>query len=543
MSSLQGATQKLPSLSQGTAAAAGAASSALGSKINQSKYVPDFLKGAVKAATNTAIQEGSKQAAEKAAAKAVNESAAKIPGGANAVKALGNLGISKTQIVNTTQQLSQAAPSILQRIGMWFQDPTNRNIIFIGVGVIFVTVVISLTIYFTNRSSSNFQNIEKQAGIQTANAQTVADSLGMGVKGITAIPPPPPPRPTGKKEGFQNPPGPPPDSSDDLRLLNLQPLTIKQAGFVGPIRSGVFSERDAIQQALRAGFRTFVLQIDYHEDDAKQPPSFPVKGEPSLLYRDDAGVLTSINAGSIRKTAEAIADLAFQPTLPAKDDPVVVILHGLRAPDSVSNPREYLSYCSKIATQLKALAPYHLGLTSEGDYHRQALAGQLFTTNVSKFEKKIVILSTFDTSLFRSVEKLGIKPYSPVDDLDFWVNAQLFKEDEKAALGVATVNPTNTPLRASVVDLAKLLQMTEQEKKTWSVKNRDTFTVALPSQNANPSKEQCEVALKTLGVNVVPLDIFSSPVEETRDLVKSWNQMTWNLKPLALRSAARKGKT
>ncbi len=535
---LSGIAGSLPSLSQSTSAV----SSKLGQTVNQSKYVPDFLKGTVKSAANTAA----KQTAEKAAAKAVNESAAKIPGAANAVKALGTFGISKTQMVNTTQQLSAAAPSILQRIGMWFQDPINRNVIMIGFAVIFVTIVIGLTVYFTNKSSSNFQNIQEKAGLQAANAQVVGDSLGREVEGIratvTSTQPPPPSR---KKEGFQNRPGPPPSSDvqDDLRLVNLQPLTIKQAGFVGPIRSGVFSERDAVQQSLRAGFRSFIFQIDYHEDDTKKPPSFPGKGEPCLLYRNDAGVLTSINAGSIKKTAEAIADLAFQPTLAAKNDPVLIVLHGLRAPDSVSQPREYLAYCSKIASQLKALAPYHLGLTSEGDYHRQALAGQLFTSNFSKLEKKVVILSTFDTSLFRSVEKLGMKPYSPVDDLDYWVNAQIFKEDEKANLGVATVNPTNTPLRASVVDLGKLLQMSVEEQKTWAVKNRDTFTVGLPSQTANPPKAQCEVALKTLGLNVLPLDIFSSPIEQTRDLMKVWEKKAWNLRPLALRATARKGKT
>jgi len=233
---LSGIAGSLPSLSQSTSAV----SSKLGQTVNQSKYVPDFLKGTVKSAANTAA----KQTAEKAAAKAVNESAAKIPGAANAVKALGTFGISKTQMVNTTQQLSAAAPSIVQRIGMWFQDPINRNVIMIGFAVIFVTIVIGLTVYFTNKSSSNFQNIQEKAGLQAANAQVVGDSLGREVEGIratvTSTQPPPPSR---KKEGFQNRPGPPPSSDvqDDLRLVNLQPLTIKQAGFVGPIRSGVFS--------------------------------------------------------------------------------------------------------------------------------------------------------------------------------------------------------------------------------------------------------------------------------------------------------------
>ncbi len=481
----------------------------------------NYLKATAQAAVEKKVGEA-----------AVNAAVKDIPGGANTVKLLGNMGISKGQLATTGLNIYKSRESIITRIQNWFLDPANRTILLGGFFFIVVLIAIGVGVYFSQKASSNFQNVEAQAGVRTVNAQNVANSLsgGAAVKGGIE-----------KKEKFQNPAAAP-VSEEDLRLINLQPLTIKQAGYIGPLRSGVFSERDGVQQALRAGFRTFILQIDYHEDDSKVPPAFPVKGEPCLLYRDDAGVLTSINAGSIRKTAEALADLAFQETLNAKYDPILLVLHGLRAPDSVVNPKGYLEYCSKIASQLKALAPFHLGLTSEGDYHRQALAGQLFTTGFSKFEKKIIILSTFDTSLFRTVDKLGMKPYAPADDLDYWVNAQLFKEDEKSEIGVASVVPTNSPLRSSVVELDKLIRMTEQEKKAWAVKNRDTFTVAIPSQNENPKKEVCDIALGTLGVNILPLDIFSSPIEETRDLLRSWQKKAWNLKPLALRSTVGKAK-
>lgn len=490
-----------------------------------------------------------KQAAtNKVAGAAVNAAVKDVPGGTAAVGILGTLGISKTQMATFAQQGYSSTPSILEKIKIWFANPANANIIIVMGGLfIFIVALIAIGVgaYFYNKSSSNFQNVETQAGVSTANAQIIADSLGTagGMSETAKKKAAPLPSSTAAiKEKFENPKPETTPGQDDIRLVNLQPLTIKQAGYVGPLRSGVFSERDGVQQSLRAGFRTFILQIDYHEDSTKQPPSYPVKGEPCLLYRDDAGVLTSINAGSIRKTAEAIADLAFQPTLSAKYDPIILILHGLRAPDSVTNPRGYLDYCSKIASQLKPLAPFHLGLTSEGDYHRQALAGQLFTSTFSKFEKKVIILSTFDTTLFRTVDKLGMNPFSPVDDLDYWVNAQLYKEDEKNELGVATVAPINTPLRSSIVDLNRILALSEQEKKAWAVRNRDTFTVALPSQNANPKKEVCDTALLTLGMNVIPLDIFSSPIEETRDLVRSWDKKTWNLKPLALRATLAKGK-
>jgi hypothetical protein len=547
VSSAAGAAGSLPSLSQGSTALAAKAAAAVGSKVNSAAFIPNSMKGLVKNATKGVIEEGAKQGAEQAATKAVNTAVKNIPGGANAISALGKFGVSKTQIANTAQQLTASAPSILQGIQVWFNDPTNKYLVFGSIVVIIISIIIGLSIYFSQKSKSNFQNVEEKSGLSVVNAQNVANALGGGVVGMSStapstVPPPPlSPPPSIKKEKFENATLEKKSSQEDMRLVNLQPLTIKQTGYVGPLRSGVFSERDAVQQSLRAGFRTFILQIDYHEDANKGPPSFPIKGEPSLLYRDDAGVLVSLNAGSIRKTAEAIADLGFGATLNAKYDPIILILHGIRAPDSVTNPKGYLDYCSKIATQLKALAPYHLGLTAQGDYHRQALAGQMFSSSFSQFEKKIIILSTFDTTLFRKVDKLGISPYAPVDDLDYWVNAQLFKEDEKDDLGVANVMPANGNLRSSIVDLNRIMKMTPQEKKSWSMRNRDTFTVALSSQNANPSKAVCDNALSTLGVNVIPLDIFCSPIEETRDLLGSWEKKTWHLKPLMLRATVGKG--
>jgi hypothetical protein len=61
----------------------------------------------------------------------------------------------------------------------------------------------------------------------------------------------------------------------------------------------------------------------------------------------------------------------------------------------------------------------------------------------------VIIVSNFDASLYRSVAKmgsLGIPPYAPADDLDYWTHAQIYKDDVglnvgAASLGVTAVTP------------------------------------------------------------------------------------------------------
>lgn len=479
------------------------------------KYVPEQFKGIAKNAASMASQE----AVSKGANASLNASVKNVPGGAEAVKVAKGFGLKSSEILDTLK----SAPEKIQTFFAGLSDSTK---LILGGVVVVVAIIIALVVYFNSqKSTSNFTNVQETAQIQRVKAEQNASVLAPKSFGLSFLK---------KKEGFQNQ-----EKPTDINLLNLQPFTVKQAGYLGPIQAGVFEEGTAIEQALRAGVRTFVFQIDYHEDSAKGPPSFPEAGEPCLLYRDDAGKLVSLNAGSILRVSKFLAELAFSDKIVSNTDPIVIVLHGLRAPDPVEKPKEYIRYCSAIAKQLKPLAPFHLGLTSEGDYHRQALQGQLFTTPFEKFEKKIVILSTFDTEIFRNVKKLGLSTIDPVEDLDYWVNAQVFTDSPTKASGVAVVPSANQKVRASIVSLSDLLSLSDIDKKTWANRNKDIFTIAMPSQNKNPSEEELLVALSNLGVNMLPLDIFSFDADQTRRLTELLENKTWKMRPLALRVATK----
>ena len=536
LNAAKGAAAKVNVTSIAKAAASGNVKGAMASATNAAKAV------AKNTATTTAT--AAKTAATGAAANAaVNEAAKQVPGGNLAVKAAKNLGIPSTTILSTIGQ----GPGFLDKIKAFFTTMDTKTMVILGALVaIFILVLTGLILFFTQKKASNFQNVTDTSIVQGATIQDASASIGAQVKGLNASSAAAVKGAPVKKEGFANATGVSAEN-DELKLVNLQPLTVKQAGFIGPLDAGVFQEATAVTNTLKAGVRTFFFQIDYHEDPNKDPKLFPGVKEPCLLYRDDSGVLTSTNAGSIQKMSQAIADIGFSNSVPSNTDPIVVVLYGARVPaDPVTDPKGYLAYCTKIASQLKPLAPFHLGMTAQGDYHRQALQGQLFTASFKKFEKKVIIVSNFDTSLYRSVAKmgsLGIPPYAPADDLDYWTHAQIFKDDAgvsvgQPALGVTAVAPPNIPIRAKIFTIDSMravIKAGDSAVSAWATKNKSVFTVVVPNSMTNPSYDEMNTMVKKMGVNVLPFDFFSFDLSDTKRRIQIWNSATWNMRPAALR--------
>jgi hypothetical protein len=242
--------------------------------------------------------------------------------------------------------------------------------------------------------------------------------------------------------------------------------------------------------------------------------------------------------------SQAIADIGFSNSVPSQTDPIVIILYGARVPaDPVTDPKGYLAYCTKIASQLKPLAPFHLGMTAHGDYHRQALAGQLFTSPFKSFEKKVIIVSNFDTTLYRNVTKMGLAPYAPANDLDYWTHAQIFKDDAglsvgQQSLGVTAVAGPNATTRAKIYTINSMravIDAGDAAISAWATKNKSVFTIVVPPSTTNPSYDEISTMIKKMGVNVLPFDFFSFDLSDTKRRIQIWNSATWNMRPAALR--------
>jgi hypothetical protein len=336
-----------------------------------------------------------------------------------------------------------------------------------------------------------------------------------------------------KKEGFESGSAAgsvAPVDSEQYSMLNIQPLAIKQIGYIGPLTDGAFDEQLGTTQALRAGFRSFVFQIDYLNKD----PETPV-----LVYRNDAITLVSKNTGNIEKVAEAIANLAFRPEVPKYTEPIIIYLHFLRAPkdDPTADTSDYMLFLSKVAKALSPLAPQHLNMTPNGAFRRQMKESTLVTVPFNTFNNgQVIILSNVDTSSFRNHKP----PINPAEDLDYWVNMRVYMSttvDDLGTLGLTVPPPKDASPSAIVVSLPKLLALSTKELDAFIAETKHQFVIALPSQMNNPSSDDLNKSLNKIGINMIPLDIFSHDVEEVKTLVGLYNNLTYRPKPLGLRIA------
>lgn len=334
-------------------------------------------------------------------------------------------------------------------------------------------------------------------------------------------------------EGFQMPSVPPQAiSADDTTFMNLQPLAIKDAGFIGPYPNGKFDPETATANALKAGFRFLTLQIDYM-DSVKT--GYEAPNEPTLLIRGTDGSLLSGNSGSIAKVAETVANLGFRPEVPHNTQPIILYLHINRAPNKVKAPHEYIVFLSKIAKALAPLAPTHLGLNPLGNFTRQKLESTLLTTPLRSLEGHTIILSNADTTPFRAGTSARER-YNPAQDLDFWVNMRVYLESEEDALGITRAAASDDKAHAVIAGLERLLLLSSAKKDSFAEKAKKRYVIAMGARTKNPVTADLDTALNQLGLNAIPLDIFTDPTADVMQLTTEYANMPYHPKPSTLRN-------
>lgn len=316
-------------------------------------------------------------------------------------------------------------------------------------------------------------------------------------------------------------------ASNEKALVNFVPLTVTQPGFLGPSINGVFDEKNGVSKLVRTGIRSFVLMIDYHEDYSKKPPLYAEVKMPCLLSRDRNGTIRSLNSGSIEKTCQTLADAAFGLAAPSPNDPLLLTLYFVRTPDPVTQEKEFLRFSSQVAKELAPLSQYHLGQTPLGSYRRQARQDNLLYEPLSNIEKKVLIFSNLDTSLFRTV-----KPsYQPKEDLDYWIHLRIFK-DSVNSLGV-TKPVTQNQFARGVIDTTQYFSTIPPENMEAAIGNtRMRWTTAMSDVGTNPDLTK----LFPVGVQSIPISIVALDSTE-KDLLNVWKDSCWKVKPKALRFA------
>jgi len=384
----------------------------------------------------------------------------------------------------------------------------TQTLLYVFVFLFVVAVIVGLSVVLSKQSSlSTPSNIDRIAGTQTSQFES---QLTPYFKPKTSL-------------SGQN------LSANQKVLVNFAPLTVNQPGYIGPELNGVYKEQEGVAAALKAGARCFVLPIDYHENSGLPKPAFPDAGEPCLLYRDEGGVIRSLNAGSIQKVAEALANLAFNNIVPLNKDPLIVVLYFVKTPSP--NTREYLRYCSKVAKALNPLIPFLLGQAPEGVYNRQARQDEILYTPIQNLERRVILMCNIDTSIFRTPKSVGLQTIPSKEDLDFLVHMRLYKQSDET-MGATERAGQNTFARGYIERLSYYTIIPDNRVKDTVDVNRIRWILALAA--TNPTVKDVKDSTEKLGVQSIALNLFSLN-ETTLPLLDLWKTTGWIPKPEPIR--------
>ena len=332
----------------------------------------------------------------------------------------------------------------------------------------------------------------------------------------------------------------------DLLALNIMPeseqcfvnffgMGSRFTGYIDPMNEGYWDPDLAVQLAINAGCRIFVLEIDYLDECAGESIKyFPrivvrdVQGKMRIKYNSNRPICNSPQHSNLRDVCELINFYAFAPGCQNATDPVVIVLYFLRQPPGSYKSKTVLDYYSNVA---KALAPFQNRLLNNeldgGTFYRQKQEGRLLINKITDYTGKVLVFSNANTNGFRESQL-----YSPMEDLDFLVNLRLMYTQTK--LGV-TENNSGAPfgILETVEDFLTIPsdrseEVTDATKLRWTICfSRD------PSQAV--SKDSYNKITNTYGVHCVPALLFDKDAEDYLFTPDTFKKYSFIPKPEALR--------
>jgi hypothetical protein len=293
----------------------------------------------------------------------------------------------------------------------------------------------------------------------------------------------------------------------EQNFVNFYALASRVTGYIGPMNNGYFDPDVAVQMAVNAGCRVFVLDIDYLDDCISgAAPYFPqlvvrdAQGKLIVRYTSNLPLCNSSSNSNLQSVCEKINFYAFSDSCQQSADPVVIVLYFLRQPPGSYKSKAVLDYYSQVA---KSMAPFQARLLGNeldgGTFYRQKQEGRLLINPITDYSRKVLIFSNANTTGFREVA------YDPAEDLDFMINLRLSYTQTK--LGV-TDNESSTMYGIlqtaedfTTIPADRTDSVVEQTKLCW--------TVALSRDPTQPvSKETYAQITGKTGVHCVPALLF-----------------------------------
>ena len=318
-------------------------------------------------------------------------------------------------------------------------------------------------------------------------------------------------------------------------FVNFYALGCRYTGYIGPMNEGYFDPDTAIQLAVKAGCRTFVLEIDYLDECAGET----VRYFPRIVVRDAQGKLrinynsskprcNNSDNSTIRDVCEKINYYAFASGCQNKDDPVVIVLYFMRQPPGSYKSKTVLDYYSNVA---KALAPFKnrlLGIELEGGtYYRQSQEGRLLINNITIYNGKVLIFSNANTTGFRETTI-----YSSNEDLDFLTNLRLMYTQSK--LGITE---TGTAAPFGILETAEnytIIPDDRADEIVDAVKLQWTICLSQDPSKSVTADVYNKVA-NTFGIHCMPILLFDTTLHDFMFTDNTFKTHSFIPKPKLLR--------
>ena len=291
-------------------------------------------------------------------------------------------------------------------------------------------------------------------------------------------------------------------------FVNFYSLACRFSGFIGPMDEGYWDPETSIRLAVKAGCRTFVLEIDYMDECMGDTVSYypriairDVQGRLRINYESDKPACNSGRRSNIRDVCGKINDYAFSSACTNNTDPVVIVLYFLRQPPGAYNSNTVLEYYSNVAKSLSCFQ--NRFLTNEldgGTYYRQTQESKLLMNNIKDYYNKVLIFSNANTSGFRTKSSA----YASHEDLDFLVNLRL-KYNPPANSNIID-NGGNFGVLSTVEDY---LQIPADRSYGLKEDTKIHWTLCLSSDPSIPvSKPLYKTITSRFGIHCVPIVLF-----------------------------------
>jgi len=359
---------------------------------------------------------------------------------------------------------------------------TEKHLQYILLTIVVIATSVSIYLYLSNKIRLEGFADYKQDSAYTAQVKLLSDkysSMANGKRPITHL--------------LQS--GAMPD--EHQCFVNFYSLGCRFTGYIGPMQNGYFDPDIAVQSAVNAGCRVFVLDIDYMDmcdsDTVKYFPRIVVRdiqGKFMINYDSTQPLCNTSSSSTIRDICEKINFYAFAPSCQNNTDPVVIVLYFLRQPPGTYKSKSVLDYFSNVA---KSLSPFSDRLLKNeldgGTFYRQKQEGRLLINKITDYSGKVLIFSNANTNGFREIDT-----YQPTEDLDFLTNLRLSYSQTK--LGI-TDNKSSSPFgiletaeNYMIIPADRSDEMIENTKLRWTMcLSRDpSITVPKETYNAITSK-------------------------------------------------------